>query len=114
MVGNGAVQIALLVSRPAPIVVCFGKLWIESNSFIIVGNGAVQIALLVSRNTPVVVCFGKLRVEANGCGEVGKRPVQVATFIACICTLEVFLCAQLLFRNGRFGSSLADRLRGLG
>src|SRR5260221_11046936 len=99
MVGNGAVQIALLVSRPAPVVVCFGKLWIESNSFIIVGNGAVQIALLVSRNTPVVVCFGKLRVEANGCGEVGRRAGQVATFIACIGTPARSRLVQCFFLN---------------
>ena len=88
VVGDGLVELALVLVGIAPVVVGNGVLRVEGDGLVEVGDGLVELALVVVGIAPVVVGSGILRVEGDGlvvvgdglvearpCLSVGKAPV---------------------------------------
>jgi hypothetical protein len=71
IVGDGAVEFALLVVREAAIGIGLGKIRVKPDRLVVVGDSAVSVALVVISGTAVVVGVGIFRGEPDCL--VGRR-----------------------------------------
>jgi len=77
VVGDGSIQITLVLFGKAAEVVSSGVFRIEINGAIEVSDGSVQIALGLFGIAPVVVGIGVFRIEFDGATGCGDGFVQI-------------------------------------
>ena len=78
VVGDGAIEIVLLIIGVAALVVGGGVLRIEPDGFAQIGDGAIEIAAAAQRDAAIVIDAGVVRIEAHGLVVIRHGGVAVA------------------------------------
>ena len=89
VVGDGAVEVALVAVGVAPVVEGHGVFRIDADRLIVVGDGAVEVALVAVDDTSIVEGHDVFGIVSDRFIEVGDGVVQVALVAITVTSIGV-------------------------